>query len=281
MSFPSDNERIKVYSTVNELIPDDIYELLRSAAFETFEEAREQFAIKFMPDERPLRIFQYQNEKYKIPDQSEESYFLIVDSANPGKDGVLLCNLKADHGLPDALRVMPDMAGMTAASLGIANSDWTDVREATFRERKPPVCRIAVYDNRQHADRGSFHPLADAVDVGLHYVNDEGEPRAQGSIDDLFRYVAISPDNAGSLDDDELVKQHQRYAQEKDLDPERFAVVDDVFMEEGVSLRLVQPRSELRCSPPLAGELLYWHAIGFMDWEEVKKFASKHGDFVG
>lgn len=280
MSPSEDNYSIKVYCTVDGLTEDAIYELLRSDVLQTVEEVKELFVIKFMPGERPLNVFKHQNDNHKVPNYSEQSYFLIIDSTDASKESVLLCNLKADHGLPDALRAMPDTAGMAATSLGIANTDWTEEREGTWHEQQPPVRRLAVYDNRKDADRDSFHPLADAVDVGLHYVgDDEGEPRAPGSIDDLFRYVAISPDNSGSLDEDELVKQHQHYAKEKDLDPGRFAVVDDKFAADGALLILVQPRKELRCKPPVAGELLYWHSIGFMNWQEVEDFSSKHSDF--
>lgn len=61
-----------------------------------------------------------------------------------------------------------------------------------------------MYDNRKKGDRDSFHLLVDAVDVGVHYVNDEGEPRSMGSVDELFRYVATSLNE--SWDTDELVK---------------------------------------------------------------------------
>ncbi|TQV93254.1 hypothetical protein V2A60_010313 [Cordyceps javanica] len=276
MSAPEDNYTIRVYCTVTGLTEDAICELLRSDVLDTIEQVKEQFAIKFMPDKRPLQIFQHQEDNYKVPNYSEQSYFLIVDSLNAATDGVLLCDLKAEHGFPDAVRNMPDMAGMTAASLAIANSDWTEVREGTWYEKQPPVLQLPVYDNRKNGDRDSFHPLADAVDVGLHYVNDEGEPRSKGSIDDLFRYVAISLDQSG--DTDEVVKQHQRHAEEKGLDPNRLAVVDDKFATEGALLIQVEPRKEFRCKPPAAGELLYWNAIGFMDWAEVEDFAAKHHD---
>ncbi|KAM3458340.1 hypothetical protein MY3296_000546 [Beauveria thailandica] len=277
MSAAEADDSIKVYCTVTGFTEDAICELLRSDVLSTVEEVKEQFAVKFVPDQRPLQIVKHQSDNYKVPDYSEQSYFLIVDSVNAATDGVLLCDLEAEHGFPDAVRNMPDMAGMTAASLGIANSDWTEVREGTWQEQQPPVRRLPVYDNRANGDRDSFHQLANAVDVGLHYVNDEGDPPSPGSIDDLFRYVAISLEQ--SCDKDELIRQHQRYAEEKALDSNRLAVVDDKFAAEGALLIQVEPRKELRCKPPVAGELLYWNAIGFMDWEEIEEFASKHSDF--
>ncbi|KAM3549228.1 hypothetical protein ARSEF4850_008969 [Beauveria asiatica] len=277
MSAAEADDSIKVYCTVTGFTEDAICELLRSDVLSTVEEVKEQFAVKFVPDQRPLQIVKHQSDNYKVPDYSEQSYFLIVDSVNAATDGVLLCDLEAEHGFPDAVRNMPDMAGMTAASLGIANSDWTEVREGTWQEQQPPVRRLPVYDNRANGDRDSFHQLANAVDVGLHYVNDEGDPPSLGSIDDLFRYVAISLDQ--SCDKDELIRQHQRYAEEKGLDSNRLAVADDKFAAEGALLIQVEPRKELRCKPPVAGELLYWNAIGFMDWEEIEEFASKHSDF--
>lgn len=281
MSLSEDDDYIiKVYCTVDGLTEDAIYELLLSDALKTVEEVKELFSVKFMPDERPLRVLEHHSCRYSLPGLSEKRYLLIIDSVDAAKHGVLLCNVDAKHGFPDALRVLPGMVGLTAALLGVANSDWTEVREGVWYEQQPPVRRLAVYDNRKDADRDSFHSLADDLDVGAHYVNpDEIEPRELGSIDDLFRYMAISPDNAGSLDEDELVKQHQRYAEEKNLDPERFAVVDDKFTTEGVSLMVVQPRKELRCRGSRAGELLYWHAIGFIsDWQEVRGFVPKRYD---
>ncbi|KAM3508216.1 hypothetical protein MY11210_006816 [Beauveria gryllotalpidicola] len=277
MSAAADDDSIKVYCTVTGFTEDAICKLLRSDVLGTVEEVKEQFTVKFVPDQRPLQIVKHQRDNYKVPGDSEQSYFLIVDSINAATDGVLLCDLEAEHGFPDAVRNMPDMAGMTAASLGIANSNWTEVREGTWQEQQPPVHRLPVYDNRANGDRDSFHQLANAVDVGLHYVNDEGEPPSLGSIDDLFRYVAISLEQ--SCDKDELIRQHQRYAEEKGLDSNRLAVVDDKYTAEGALLIQVEPRKELRCKPPVAGELLYWNAIGFMDWKEIEEFASKHSDF--
>ncbi|KAF1730141.1 hypothetical protein CRV24_009597 [Beauveria bassiana] len=277
MSAVADDDSIKVYCTVTGFTEDAICELLRSDVLSTVEEVKEQFTVKFVPGQRPLRIVKHQRDNYKVPDYSDQSYFLIVDSVNAATDGVLLCDLEAEHGFPDAVRNMPDMASMTAASLGIANSDWTEVREGTWQEQQPPVRRLAVYDNRTNGDRDSFHQLANAVDVGLHYVNDEGDPPSLGSIDDLFRYVAISLEQ--SYDKDELIGQHQRYAEEKGLDSNRLAVVDDKYADEGALLIQVEPQKKLRCKPPVAGELLYWNAIGFMDWEEIEEFASKHSDF--
>ncbi|KFY87321.1 hypothetical protein V500_07035 [Pseudogymnoascus sp. VKM F-4518 (FW-2643)] len=277
MSTQDDDNSTKVYCTVDDLTEDEICKFLVNDAAGTVEEVKEQFSIILVPGQRPLQIFKHQRDTYKVPNYGEQSYFLIVDSANATKDGVLLCNLKAEHGFADAVRNLPNMACMTAMSLSIANSNWTEVREGTWHEQEPPVRRPAVYDNRKKGDRDSFHPLADAVDVGVHYVNDEGEPRSVGSIDDLFRYVAISLDE--SCDTDKLVKQHQRHAEEKSLDSNLLAVVDDKFAAEGALLVQAEPRKELRCKPPVAGELLYWHEIGFMDWDEMEDFASKHSDF--
>lgn len=280
MNAVEDDDSIKVYCTVCGLTEDRICQFLRSDVLGSVQEVKEQFAIKFMPDQRPLQILEYQRGHYKMPNYDEQSYFLIVDSVNVVTDGVLLCNLEAEHGFPDAVRNLPDMAGMTAASLSIANSNWTEVREGTWYDKQPPIQRLAVYDNRKGGDRESFFPLADAVDVGLQYVDllyDDGNPQSEGSIDDLFRYIAISLDQ--SCDTDELIKQHRHYAAENNLDANHFAVVDDNFTSKGALLIQVEPRKEVRCRPPVAGELLYWHAIGFMDWHEVEEFASKHSDY--
>lgn len=277
MSTQDDDNSTKVYCTVDDLNEDAICKLLVNDAADTVEEVKEQFSIILVPGQRPLQIFRHQRDTYKVPNYSEQSFFLIVDSASATKDGVLLCNLEAKHGFADAVRNLPDMACMTATSLSISNSNWTEVREATWHDQEPPVRRLAVYDNRKKGDRDSFHPLADAVDVGVHYVNDEGEPRSVGSIDDLFRYVAISLDESCEMN--ELVKKHQQYAEEKNLDFNLFAVVDEKFAAEGALLVQAEPRKELRCKPPVAGELLYWNEIGFMDWDEMEDFASKHSDF--
>lgn len=279
MNVPDDNYVIKVYCTVTGITEDAIYEALRSDALETVEEIKEQFGIIFMMGQRPLQIFKYQNEKHKVPNYCEQSYFLIIDSADMATDGVLLCNLEAEHGFADAVRHMPDAAGMAAASLGIVNTDWTEVREWAWYEQKPPVERFAIYDNRTDGKEGTFHPLAFAVDAGLHYIGDEGEPLPERTINDdaVSRYTPISLDKSCDLEG--LVEMHRKQVEEKDLDEHRFVVVDDSFATDGALLVQVEPRRELRCKTPVAGELLYWYAIGFMNWLEIHEFALRHSDF--
>lgn len=146
---------------------DAICRLLRSDVIGTVDEVKEQFDIKFMPNKRPLQITEYQRENYKVLDYSERSYFIIVDSNDADIHGVLLCNLEVEHGYPDAVLEMPDMAGMTAMSLGIANSNWPEVREGAWYEGRSP--RIAIYDNQSADHGGKFRHFASAVDAGLHY----------------------------------------------------------------------------------------------------------------
>lgn len=283
MSVQVDEDSIKVYCNVNGLTAQTIYELLRSDAAGTIAEVKEQFAVIVLPEQRPLQIFQYQDTHYKKPDYDEQSYFLIVDSPDPVADGVLLCNLTGDHGFPDAVREEPAMAGMAAGSLGIANSNWCEMREGAWCEDEPLVRRLAVYDNRASTQgQSSRLRMVEAVDYGLHYayknvedLDDPDEPPPlKKSVDDLFRYTAIELD--GHQSTDELCEQHQQLAEENGLFQNAFAVIDDRFDEEGVLLIQTNPRKELRCKPPVAGELLWWHAVGLMNWAEMEAFAAKH-----
>ncbi|KAJ4145983.1 hypothetical protein LMH87_004814 [Akanthomyces muscarius] len=278
MSALTEDTNFKVYCTASRLTEEEIYRFLYSDVYDSLEDLKEQFTIKSVPGQRPLEIFRYQNNNYKTPGYSEQDYFLIVDSADAKKDGLLLCNLKADHGFPDAVRSVPDEAAIEAASLSIANTDWFEARENAFVTEEPPMRRLVVYDNRASKEPNSFLRLAEAVDNGLHYVfndpdNDEPPPLEQ-SLDDLFRYTAVELD--GHVSTNELCKQHQRRAEETNLDQDRFAVVDDRFPEKGVLLLQVEPRREFHCKPPAAGELLWWNAIGLMSWHEIEEFASHH-----
>lgn len=280
MSVPTEDTSFKVYCTVSDLTEEEIYGFLLSDVYDSLEDLKEQFTIKSVSGQRPLEIFRYQKDNYKIPDYSEQDFFLIVDSASAKKDGLLLCNLKADHGFPDAVRGLPDEAAIEVASLSIANTDWFETRENAFITEEPQVRRLVVYDNRVRKEPISFLRLAEAVDNGLHYGsndpdNDDPPPLGQ-NLDNLFRYTAVELD--GHVSTDELCKQHQRRAEEKNLDQGRFAVIDDSFADEGVLLVQVKPRREFRCKPPAAGELLWWNAIGLMSWDEIEEFASKNSD---
>ncbi|KAJ6779446.1 hypothetical protein PWT90_05425 [Aphanocladium album] len=282
MSNSDGDDRIKVYCTVSGLAEQAICELLRSDAAGSVAEVKELFSVIPLPDQRHLQIFQHQDETYKKPEYDEQSYFLIVDSANPAVDGVLLCNLKGDHGFPDAVREMPAMAGMSAASLGIANTNWSEVRENGWNEQEPRIERIAVYDNRREKEH-DFLRLAEAVDYGLHYLytdldglDPDEPPPLTTSLDNLFRYTAVELDNPQSIQD--TCRHHQNLAKDKDLNRNIFATIDDNIAEEGVLLVQVQPRKELRCKLPLAGELLWWSAVGLVDWEEMTDLAATHSD---
>ncbi|KAJ3484048.1 hypothetical protein NLG97_g7155 [Lecanicillium saksenae] len=283
MSTSAEDNRIKVYCTVSGLTEKAICELLHSDVTGALDEVIELFCIIFLPNHRPLQIFQYQEETYKKPDYDEQSYFLIVDSANPAADEVLLCNLKGDHGFPDAVREMPAMAGKSAASLGIANSNWVEMRENAWNDEEPRIGRLAIYDNRA-ADGAGFLRIAEAIDYGLHYLytdpdeleDSDEPPPIKTTLDDLFRYTAIDLDTPQSLQD--LCEYHGHIAKDKDMHSNIFAAIDDDFTDEGILLVQLQPRKELRCQLPLAGELLWWYAVGLMRWEEMVDFASKYSD---
>lgn len=120
--------------------------------------------------------------------------------------------------------------------------------------------------------------LADQIDSGLHNVianpdhTPDSEPNPISSLDQMSRYRGIILGEKCS--DDALKVLHQRQSEEKSLDSQRFAVVDDDYGTAG--LLLVQAHSDrrFRCSPPCAGELLWWNVIGFMTWDDIESFAS-------
>lgn len=75
-------------------------------------------------------------------------------------------------------------------------------------------------------------------------------------------------------DDNGLKALHRRHSEEKRLDPQRFAVVDDEYDTKELLLVHAKSNGRFRCRPPCAGELL-WNTIGFMTWDEIESFASK------
>ncbi|CEJ84924.1 hypothetical protein VHEMI03618 [[Torrubiella] hemipterigena] len=177
---------------------------------------------------------------------------------------------------------MPGEASMSCAALAVASINWTEVRESAFLTEKPAMIRIALYDNRASKDKQGFLRIAEAVDFGVHYVVSDGEiddgepPPKLDSLDGLNRYKAIELKGAESTD--AVCKRHQQQSTEKSLDQNRLAIVDDKFDDEGILLVQIEPRMEVRCKPPVGGELLCWKAAGFMTWEEVEEFASKHSE---
>lgn len=273
----------KVYCTVPNLGEEAIYNFIRNDVVSTINDLKEGSSIIFMPGQTPQQIFQYQYDSYRNPDYDEQWFFLIVDTTNAAKDGILLCNLHPYHGFRDAVRQMPDEASMSCAALAVASINWEDMRESEFSNGNPTIPRFALYDNRISRNESSFLRIAEAVDFGVHYVvgdpesNDDEPPPELDNLDGLDRYTAI--ELKGHLSTDELCKQHQRHAEEKGLDQNRLAVADNKFADEGALIVQVEPRKEFRCKPPVGGELLWWDAIGFMSWDEIEDFASKHSDF--
>lgn len=279
MSAQDTDDTTKVYCTVPNFSEEAIYELLRNDILKDITEVKEIHYIIFMPGKTPLQISQYQYDNYRDPEYEEQWSFLIVDRVDAAKDGVLLCNLHPYHGFRDAVRQKPAEASMSCAALAVASINWSEVRESAFLTA---TTRIALYDNRGNKDAQGFLKMAEAVDFGVHYVvadpedDDDEPPPSLDSLDGLHRYTAI--ELPGNESTDTICTQHQRQSTEMNLDPNRLAIIDDKFDDEGVLLVQVEPRRELRCKPPVGGELLCWNTLGFMTWEEMEECAAKHSE---
>lgn len=278
---PTDDNSTKVYCTVPNLTEEAVYDLVRNDEDGTSGYPNDMYSIKLMPEKTPLQIFQYQYDNYRDPDYSEQWYFVIVDKADAVKEGALLCNLHPEHGYQEAVRQMPSEASSAAMALGVASLDWTAVREDAFLHAEPRLPRLALYDSRGNGDKKDFLKIAELVDFGVHYEEEDPEadvepPPTPEGLDDLFRYTALEVQ--GHQSTDEVCKQHKQHATEKKLDQNRLAVADDKFDEEGLLLVQVEPRKEFRCKPPVAGELLWWNEIGFMGWDDIEKYATEHPD---
>lgn len=52
-------------------------------------------------------------------------------------------------------------------------------------------------------------------------------------------------------------------------------MIDDEYASKGLLIMQVEPARQFRRRAPVAGELLWWNASGFMNWDEIESLASK------
>jgi hypothetical protein len=80
-------------------------------------------------------IFQHHRETGMPRKRIHLTMFLIANRDPPDEKGILMVNLKPYHGLTDALRQPPQLAGNDLASMSIANTDWCEHRAAIEPEQ--------------------------------------------------------------------------------------------------------------------------------------------------
>lgn len=196
------------------------------------------------------------------------SLFIIVDANAMDKRGVLLVSLDEYHGFDDAVRYPPTEARNAIHSLSIGNEDWY-----TVRQDLPNHEWFALYDLLPPHCRFEFGKAMLAMNQGLQDagVDDAAE---EGDSDELPRiYQAAQPD---SRDISHVSDGHAAYARDHDLDPWRFAVIDEEYQTQGVRIAQARPAEDsFYCRGLVAGELLRWIFVGFVTWEEAKEIAIK------
>lgn len=181
MTAPEGREAsdFKVYIATTEIAPSDARPMfLNSITTDTdtlhFEQAHGSSA---------QQVCQHHQHHYPNgnPHGIHDTLLLIFDAPNPSIRGILLINVHAYHGYADAIRLRPNTAGMTIASLAMGSSDWLTEREGAFDESLAdvqPVPRFILYNTVP--DAPFSQKLVRDIDLGLHLINTSPSGDASG-----------------------------------------------------------------------------------------------------
>lgn len=267
---------VKVYVTTSSLTEESVRSLLYNEEMGS----TDLFEIETLYGYASQDICRAHRENHPRGGPMHSRVFVIFDSDDHIKRGALVVTLRAYHGYPDAVRHLLPYAALCAGSLSIDHSHWAAERQSTFtigEEGLDKVSKFALY-SLVPDDEQTFDDAARAIDEGIQWI-DADEPTSSDEnahVEDitrisLDRYYVLKPE---SHDIDDIFTRHRQIASKMALDENYFAIVDRQRGTQRTLLAQVEPKDEVRCKGPPAGELLWWIAIGFMNWEDAKKYAS-------
>lgn len=248
---------------------------------------RETFHYKALHRYTAQQVCQYHRQHYpgENKDGIHSSIFLLFDSDKPATRGVLLVDLQPDSGYADAVRYLPSEAALAAAAVAVGSSDWQTTRHTAFttsRENEISLApsRFALYNLADGAPiaKGALSRIDSGIhDIDIYEYQETGRLQSKEAEENEhyynFRYEVIIPDTKNLRD---IIGRHGGIASAKGLDETRFVILDSEYEQEGALIVQVDPKDQFRCKGAPAGELVWWIAIGFATWQDIKDFAERH-----
>ncbi|KAG5978968.1 hypothetical protein E4U55_005700 [Claviceps digitariae] len=257
----------KVYITDPDMDEPSVLEALCGENEEDFE----TFRVELLDGYSTQEVIEHHKEINHNESGTNSTLLLVVDSTDLEERGMLLVSLEEYHGFDDAIRLIPEDANNIICSLSISNDDWFTVRQDVpeVKTAATPLEWFALYNAM--AKKYDYYSALREMNVGLQEM---GVDQAEEDGDPAEVPKFYKPARAGNRNLDQIISDHPFYAEEHDVDPDHFALVDGDYRTKGALLvQLVPERDSFRCEGYVAGEILRWIYINFMTWDEAKDFA--------